>query len=133
MSLGEFTKQLAKEAIGNQMKDVMGAARPAEVAEAVPGHLGALLLGQVQAMQNALKEDQELMVSCVVGAETIRITELFSPAAGVLVLTGLDKDKNVSRIVTSASAVQLLCKPAQAAAGTKGARLRFVIPRPKAE
>ena len=133
VSLGEFTKQLAKEAIGNQMKDVMGGARSPEAAEPAAGHLGAVLIGQVQAMQNALKEDQELVVRCAVAAETIRITELFSPAAGVLVLTGLDKDKNVSRIVAAASAVQLLCKPTQAPAGAKGARIRFVLPRPKTE
>ncbi len=133
MSLGEFTKQLAKEAIGNQMKDVMGAPRPQETPEPIPGHLGAVLIGQVQAMQNALKEDQELVVTCAVGGEQIRITELFSPAPGVLVLTGLDKERNVSRIVTAASAVQLLCKPAQAATGTKGTRMRFVLPRPKTD
>ena len=133
MSLGEFTKQLAKEAIGNQMKDVMGGARPPETSEPAPGHLGPVLIGQVQAMQNALKEDQELLVSCTIAGETIRVTELFSPAAGALVLTGLDKDRNVARIVAAASAVQLLCKPTQATAGAKGARIRFVLPRPKTE
>ena len=133
MSLGEFTKQLAKEAIGNQMKDVMGGARPPETAEPSPGHLAAMLIGQVQAMQNALKEDQELLVSCTIAAETIRITELFSPAPGVLVLTGLDKDRNAARIVASASAVQLLCKPVQTSGGAKGARIRFVLPRPKSD
>ena len=133
MSLGEFTKQLAKEAIGNQMKDVMGGARPPDAVETTPAHLAAMLIGQVQAMQNALKDDQELLVTCMIAAETIRITELFSPAAGVLVLTGLDKDRNVARIVASASAVQLLCKPVQAGGGAKGARIRFILPRPKSD
>ena len=123
MALGEITKQLAMQAIGNVTS-------PTPVQ---PETLGGAILSQIQAMQKALKEDQELVVSCLIGVEVIRITELFSPASGVLVLTGLDKDRNVSRIVAAASAVQLLCKPVQAAAGVKGARLRFVLPRPKVE
>ena len=131
MSLGEFTKQLAKEAIGNQMKEVMGS-RPADATEVAPNHLGAILIGQVQAMQNALKEDQELQVSCTIGNETIRLTELFAPSAGVLVLTGLDKEKGISRIIAATGTIQLLCKPVQAPSG-KGTRIRFVIPRVKSE
>lgn len=144
MSLGEFTKQLAKEAIGNQMKDVMGGLRPADAAaraEAIGnlgntadeagGNLAAILIGQVQAMQSALKEEQELVVVCTCGFETLRVLEIFSAAPRVLVLTGIDADKNVTRIISPADAVQLVCKPLAVQPGTKAARIRFVLPRPK--
>ncbi len=146
MSLGEFTKQLAKEAIGNQMKDVMGGLRPADAAakaeaigalgntsEDAGGNLAAMLIGQVQAMQKALREDQELFVLCTCGFETLRVLEIFSPAAKVLVLTGIDAEQNTTRIVSPAEAVQLVCKPMAVQPGTKAARVRFVLPRPKPE
>ncbi len=146
MSLGEFTKQLAKEAIGNQMKDVMGGLRPTDAAakaeaigalantsEDAGGNLAAILIGQVQAMQKALREDQELIVLCTCGFETLRVLEIFSPAPKVLVLTGIDAEQNTTRIVSPADAVQLVCKLMVVQPGTKAARIRFVLPRPKPE
>jgi len=54
MALGELTKQLAQQAFSNQMKDVL---------DAKPGgpsptdNVGSTILWQIQAMQNAMKED----------------------------------------------------------------------------
>ena len=59
------------------MKDVIDSLRPADAAavadsladqrqtvSAPNDNIGAVIVGQVQAMQNALKEDQELVVLC---------------------------------------------------------------------
>ena len=54
MALGDLTKQL--------VLDAMRQPDPAPVAES--GNVGATILGQLQAMQKALKEDQELLVLC---------------------------------------------------------------------
>ncbi len=135
MSFGAITKQLAKEVVGDQVQNLLSgggnAPAPAKAAEepAAEG-LAVVLMGQVQAMQNALKEDQELAVQCSAGGETIRVLEMFAPSTKVLVITGLDRDKALTRIVSPADAVQLICKPATVAAGGKAARMRFVTPKP---
>ena len=88
-------------------------------------------MGQVQGMQNALKEDQELFVQCVAGGEVIRVMEVFAPSSKVLVLTGLDKEKSLTRIISPADSVQLVCKPVAVPAGAKANRIRLVTPNPK--
>jgi hypothetical protein len=129
MGIGEITKQFAKEAIGEQVKDLLGgpeqqqqAATPA--ASATDG-LSSVLMAQVQAMQNVLKEDQELVVHCnLAGGEAIRVLEVFAPSPKVLVLTGQDRDKALARIITPADAVQLICRPVAVSAGSKAQRIR---------
>ena len=59
MALGELTRQLAQQALGNQMKDVLD---PKPAAPVQPENIGVTLVGQVQAMQTALKDDQELVI-----------------------------------------------------------------------
>jgi len=74
--LAQITKQLAQQAVGDSVKEAIDALRPADAA-AVADSLGAqrqataqsdnlasTIVGQVQAMQNALKDDQELIVLC---------------------------------------------------------------------
>lgn len=130
MGIAELTKQFAKEAISDQIKDVMGAGPVAAAPEPAADNLAATLMGQVQAMQNALKEDQELVVFCAAGAVSVRVHEMFAPSARVLVVTGIDAaDKALTRIVLPADALQLICKPMPAGAG-KALRIRFVTPQP---
>lgn len=134
MGIGEITKQFAKEAIGDQVKDLLGTTPPAAPASQVPTDgdgLASVLMGQVQAMQNVLKEDQELVVQCHAGGESIRVLDMFAPSSKVLVLTGTDREKQLTRIVSPADAVQLTCKPSSVAAGAKPVRLRFIVPNPK--
>lgn len=131
--IGELTKQFAKEAISEQVKDVLGGTEaPATGAVPAQDSLTAILMGQVQAMQNALKEDQELIVFATVGLITIRVHEIFAPSPKVLVLTGTDTtDRSLTRLISPAEGVQLACKPAAMPAGAaKGARIRFVTPQP---
>ena len=126
------------------MKDVIDALRPADAAavadsladqrqtaSAPTDNIGAVIVGQVQAMQNALKEDQELVVLCTAGLETLRVLEFFSPSPRVLVLTGLDTERTITRVICPADSLQLVCKPMPVQAGTRAARIRFVVPKPK--
>jgi len=146
MALGELTRQLAQQALGNQMKDVIDAFRPPDLSSisdslrtAKPGgpaagdNVGATILGQIQAMQNALKEDQELVVLVGAGAELIRVLEFFVPSWCVVVLTGIDTNKNVTRVVSPFESTQLICKVVKALPSAKPIRIAFITPKPKPE
>jgi hypothetical protein len=144
VSFGQFTKQFAKEAVGNQLKDVMDSLRPPDAAAKAeslggiaPGaplagdNLAAIIIAQVQAMQGSLKDDQELVVLCTSGLETLRVLEFYSPSPRLLVLTGIDMDRATTRIVSPVESVQLVCKVMPVLAEARPARIRFVIPKPK--
>ena len=146
MSLAQITKQLAQQAVGESVKEAIDALRPADAAAvadsisaqrqagaAASDNLAGMIAGQVQAMQNALKEDQELIVLCSTGMEMLRILEFFTPAPRLVVLTGIDATKTITRLVCPAETLQLVCKPMPVPAGIKPARIRFVVPKPKAE
>lgn len=134
MSLGEITKQIAKQALGEQVKEVMGtAATPAAPAAEAGEGIASVMLGQMQAMQNALKPEQELVVHCWAGTDRIRVLEVFAPTPRVLVLTGLDGEQAMTRVIMAAEKLQLVCKPVTAPVGAKPSRIRFVTPRPKAD
>lgn len=132
MSLGEITKQIAKQALGEQVKEALGTAPAGATAEA-PETPAAVIFAQLNAMQNALKPEQELVVHCGLGPDRIRVVEIFAPSAHVLILTGFDAQQNITRVIASASSLQLTCKPSTVAPGGKATRLRLVTPRPKAD
>ncbi|HTT62148.1 MAG TPA: hypothetical protein VMG35_09925 [Bryobacteraceae bacterium] len=121
MALGELTKQLASQAIRNAIDPPAAPPRP--------DNPGAQILTQVQAMQKALKEDEELLVLFHAGGETVRVLELYFPSWQVVVLTGVDKDKLVTRLVASVESLQLVCKVARAAPGAAPARIKFAAPK----
>jgi hypothetical protein len=132
MALGDLTKQLAQQALSSSMKDVLDSgAKPAGPAQGE--NVGATIVGQVQAMQNALKEDQELIVLVNAGAETIRVLECFLPSWRVLVLTGIDANKNITRLVSPVESTQLICKVMKAQPSVKPIRIAFVTPKPRSE
>lgn len=146
MSLAQITKQLAQQAVGDSVKEAIDALRPADAAAvadslgaqrqaatAQSDNLAATIVGQVQAMQNALKDDQELVVLCATGVEALRVLEFFSPSPRLLVMTGIDASKTMSRVICPAESVQLVCKPMAVQPGTKAARIRFVLPKPKTD
>lgn len=129
MSLGDLTKQLAKEVVGAQVEEVLGGGKAAEGAakgEVAPDGPAGLIMAEVQKMQAALKEDKELLVQCVAAGETLRVVEMFAPSGRVLVVTGLDAERVVTRVVAGADTVQLVCKPVGVKEGAKAVRLRFV-------
>jgi len=144
MALAQIGKQLAQQVVGEKMKEVVDSLRPPDAAKlvdparqekpaaAAPGEsLSAVILGQIQAMQRACKEDQELVVLCSAGLETLRVLEFYAPAAQVLVMTGIDTDRNVTRVISSVESVQLVCKVMAVQPGGKPARVNFISPKPK--
>jgi hypothetical protein len=137
VGIGYLTKQLAQQALGEALRppDLSAIAEKLTGAPtsagAQPDNIGATIVGQLQAMQKALKEEEELVVLCSAAGETLRVLEVFAPTWRVLVLTGIDADKNVARVVTTADQVQLVCKALPVQAGAKAVRLRIIVPRPK--
>jgi hypothetical protein len=144
MALAQIGKQIAQQMVGEKIQDVMDSLRPPDIGKildpakqekpvpAAQGEpLGAAILGQIQAMQRACKEDQELVVLCNAGLETLRVLEFYAPSAQLLVMTGIDTNRNVTRIISPVATIQLVCKVMSVQAGTKAARVNFINPKPK--
>jgi hypothetical protein len=136
MGFANLTKQFAQAAIEDQVKDVLDAIRPSEPAApekpatpAAPENVGATILKQVQAMQTALKENEELMVLFHNGLETLRVMDFFVPSPQVIVLAGLDAEKNIMRVISPANALQLTCKVIKTEPPAKPSRIRFLTPK----
>jgi hypothetical protein len=122
MALADLTKQLAQQAI-------LQATEKKEEKPAPPDSVGAILLGQIHAMQKALKEDEELAVWFENGAGKIRVMEIYFPSWKLAVLSGHDADRTLTRVVSPAEAVQLVAKVVKVAAGTKPSRVGLVAPK----
>jgi hypothetical protein len=143
MGLGEITKQLAGQALRDSTKDMFEALRPpdlASITDAIAGtkpnqpaansdNIGATILGQVQAMQKALKDDEELMVLCSAGLDTLRVLEMFLPTWRVMVLAGIDTEKVITRLVLPVEQVQLTCKVMKSPPNAKASRIRIIAPK----
>ena len=125
MALGEFTKQIAQQAILSATDKA--AASPAAAVEPA----GSVVLGQLSAMQKALKEDEELVVHLVSGGEKIRVFEIFLPSPQVAVLSGIDASRAGTRVVSAVAALQLVCRTAKVPAGAKPARLNLISAKSK--
>ena len=125
MALAELTKQLAQQAL-------LSATSPAKepAAPAPKESVCAVILGQINAMQKALKEDEELVVLFHSGAEKIRVMEIYVPSWQVAVLKGLDADRNPARVVSPAERLQLICKVVKAPPGVKPTRVGLIAPKP---
>jgi len=136
MGFSNLTKKLAQAAIEDQVKDVLDAMRPETTpappkpaAPPPPETVGATILKQVQAMQTALKENEELVVLFHNGLETLRVMDFFVPSPQVMVLAGLDAEKNIMRVVAAADSLQLTCKVMKLQPPAKPARIRFLTPK----
>jgi len=126
MALADFTKQLAKEALLNTAKEAApGPAAPS------PEGLGNVILGQVHAMQKALKEDEELVVWFGTGADRIRVLEIYLPTWKLAVLTGHDSERNLSRVISPADMLQLIARVVKVPPGVKPGRVGLVTPKVK--
>ncbi len=129
MALGQITKQLAAQALGNTIDNVME--KPA-----VPGQaesLGSTMVGEIQAMQKALKDDQELVVLLNAGDQRLRVLEIYVPSWQVVVLTGVDPEKNITRVISPIAAIQLVCKVMKVQSPAKPTRIAVITPKTKAE
>lgn len=125
MGIANFTKQLATEAIA----DALSPAKPDQAAAATPESLGAVIVKQVQAMQSALKEAEELVVLFHNGIEGLRVLDFFQPSPQLVVMTGLDEARNVTRVILPGDRLQLTCKVMKVQPGVAPVRIRFVVPK----
>ena len=125
MALGELTKQIAQQALLSATAPAPK--EPAALPAPDPG--SAVFLGQINAMQKALKEDEELVVTLHQGAERIRVMEVFAPSRQVVVLSGPDQDRNLTRVISSVESLQLVCKVVKVPSGSKPARVSLVAPK----
>ncbi len=92
--------------------------------------IGSVILAQIQGMQKSLKEDQELVVQFRSGEEMLRIVEIFVPSPQVFVLSGNDGQQRLTRIVTPAATVQLICKVLRVSPGSTPVRLKIMTAAP---
>lgn len=125
MAFVDLTKQLAAQAIQSAMSDPTPAAPPS------PDNPGAMILNQIAAMQKALKDDEELVIHLQNGDEKIRVMEIFLPSPQVAVLTGIDANRVMTRIVSAVSALQLLVRTSKAQVGAKAIRIGLLVPKSK--
>ncbi|HCC56616.1 MAG TPA: hypothetical protein DEQ47_05025 [Solibacterales bacterium] len=130
MSLGDLTKQFAEQAINKQVKSVTDSLRGTP--EPVDTGLGAVLLAQIQALQKSLKEEQDLFVTVHIGQETLRVVEIYAPSWPVWVLTAINSERQVVRVVAPAATLQLICKVVKLAPDTKPTRVNCIPPKPAA-
>ncbi len=127
LPIGEFTKQLAQQAILNATSKEPES-KPAPAAPPAENS-GAVMLAQITAMQKKLKDDEELIVLFHNGAEKIRVMEIFMPSWRVAVLSGLDQDRVLARVISAVEALQLVVRVGKVQPGAKPARIGMFTPK----
>lgn len=138
MALADIGRVIAGQALDTAKSGVMDAItgeprKPsaASTAPAAPEGIGAIILGQIQAMQKSLKDDQELVVQFRSGEEMLRIIEIFVPSPQVFVLSGNDGQQRLTRIIAPAASVQLICKVLRITPGVTPVRVKIMTPNPR--
>ena len=138
MALADIGRALAGQALDTAKSSMLDAVKgepdrkPAATAPGpAPDNLGTVMLAQIQGMQRALKDDQELVVQFRSGEEMLRITEIFVPSPQVFVLIGNDGQQRLTRIVAAAATLQLICKVLRVAPGATPVRLKIMTPAQK--
>ena len=132
MGIAEIGKQIAQQALLDVAapKETPPAPKPV-VATVPPDPSGAAIMGQIAAMQKALKEDEELIVHVQAAGDKLRVVEIFLPAPQVVVVSAVDGNRSLVRIVTSVHALQLVCRTAKGPPSAKPTRIGLVTPKPK--
>jgi hypothetical protein len=135
MTIGSLGKALANQAMETTKNTVMDAVRPSDPAKPaegkpLPHDTGAIIIGQIQAMQRPLRDDQELLVAFRAGSEMLRVKEIFVPSAQVLVFAGVDEEGNVTRVIAPVETAQVVCKVVPVAAGASPIRVNVLTPKP---
>ena len=126
MAFGEITKQLAQQALGDALRTPEA---PPPASKSATENSGSIILAQIQAMQKALKPEEELVIQFNAGTDTIRILEIFAPSWQVIVLSGIDSDKNVTRVISHADNLQLICKVMKSRTPEKPIRVGITTPK----
>jgi len=86
----EYRQSAGQPGFESTKNSVLDAAKPPEPFARHPSDEGAVILGQIQAMQRSLKEDQECWCISGPGGETLRVHEILFPPNLVLVFAGVD-------------------------------------------
>ena len=136
MSLASIGKALAGQALETTKKNVIDSIvgpdpvkAPAVASSAATESIGSVMLGQIQAMQRPLRDDQEILVTW----QSLRVTEIFVPSTQVLVLSGLDAQQNLTRVIAPVETLQLVCKVVKVAEGAKPVRVNVLSPRARTD
>ncbi len=137
MALVGLTKQIAQQALLDSLRSpdtaqVSESLKNTRPAAAQGENLCATILAQIQAMQKAVKEDEELVLLLHNGLETMRVLEVFVPSWNVAVLTGIDAERNVTRVISPVEHLQLICKVMKLQAGGKAVKVNLISPKPGA-
>ena len=137
MALGQLTKQIAQQALLDSLRPADAAQVSESLKSARPAagsgdNVGATILGQIQAMQKAVKEDEELVVLLHNGLETMRVLEVYVPSWTVAVLTGIDTERNLTRVISPVDSLQLICKVMKVQPGAKAVKVNLIAPKPPA-
>ncbi|HEV3333012.1 MAG TPA: hypothetical protein VG096_18620 [Bryobacteraceae bacterium] len=142
MGLGDITRQIAQQALKAPMKEVLESLRPPDAAALFDSfkatrppsgggdNVGLIILAQIQFMQKALKEDEELLVLLDNGLETMRVMELYAPSWSVAVLTGFDSERNLTRVIAPVERLELVCKVMKVAPGGQPVKVSLIAPKP---
>ena len=130
MALGELTKQIAQQALLNAAAPKETTPAPV-IAAPAPDPTGPAILAQIAAMQKVLKDDEELVVYIHAAGEKLRVVEIFLPNPQVAVVSAIDPNRALSRIVSAVPALQLVCRTGKVPAGAKPTRIGLVTPKPK--
>lgn len=138
MTIGSLGKVLANQALESTKNTVMDAVNPSPPKATVPpvtsspAHdTGAAIIGQIQAMQRPLHEDQELAIFIRGIDETLRVTEIFVPNPEVLVFAGVDPQGNITRVIAPVDTAQIVCKILKVQTGATPSRVNVLTPRPQ--
>jgi hypothetical protein len=137
-NIGQLIAGTALEATKKNVMDAITGPDPSKNAEKTPAavpveSVGSLILGQLQAMQRPLKDDQEMVLLYQAGNETLRVLEIFVPSLQVFVLAGTDSEQNVMRVIVPADHATLTCKIRKVAEGSRPVRVNVLSPRPKTD
>lgn len=135
MNLGSIGKVLANQAFEGTKSTMMAAINPEPPKAPEPRieTLSAVILGQIQAMQRPLSNEQELVVTVRSGTEVLRVMEIFVPSQTVLVFSGLDFEGNVTRLISPVDSAQILCKVMRVSGPASPVRVNVLTPKPRTE
>ncbi len=124
MALADLTKQLAQQAILSATREPPPPPVPAN-------STGGAILAQIAAMQKALKDDEELVVLFQNAGERLRVMEIFLAAPQVAVLSGMDANRVLTRVIAPVETLELVTKTVKVPPGAKPVRVGLVTTKSK--
>ena len=136
MNISSLGKTLAGQALEGTKNTVLAAMNPdppKPPQPAPPMEVGAVILGQIQAMQRPLHGDEELQVLLRAGDEILRVVEIFVPNTKVLVFAGADAQGNTTRVIAPVDSAQVVCKIVKVPQGAMPVRVNILTPKPRPE